>query len=95
MAGMGHNQKPQVSITALTDAQKKELKLAVTQLNDSLTRQAAEKDHQKAVIDAISDKTGVEKKIVRRMAKVYYKSNYDEEQEANRSFEEFYDGVMK
>lgn len=95
MAGMGHNQKPQVSITGLTDAQKKELKLAVTQLNDSLTRQAAEKDHQKQIVEAISEKTGVDKKIVRRMGKVYFKANYAEEQEANRSFEEFYDGVMK
>jgi hypothetical protein len=29
------------------------------------------------------------------MAKVYFKANYSEEQEENRNFEEFYDGVMK
>jgi hypothetical protein len=29
------------------------------------------------------------------MAKVYFKANYAQEQDENRAFEEFYDGVMK
>jgi hypothetical protein len=94
MAGMGHNQNF-VSINSLTDNQKKELKEAVQQLNDSMTRVAAERDFQKESINNISDKTGVDKKIIRRMAKVYFKANYSQEQEENRNFEEFYDGVMK
>ncbi len=94
MAGMGHNQNF-VSINSLTDSQKKELKEAVQQLNDSMTRVAAERDYQKESINNISDKTGVDKKIIRRMAKVYFKANYSQEQEENRNFEEFYDGVMK
>jgi predicted solute-binding protein len=60
-----------------------------------MTRVASERDFQKETLNTISDKTGVDKKIVRRMAKVYFKSNYSEEQEENRQFEEFYDGVMK
>ena len=64
-------------------------------MNDSMTRAASERDFQKETLTNISDKTGVDKKIVRRMAKVYFRSNYAEEQEENRQFEEFYDGVMK
>lgn len=94
MAGIGHNQN-YVSINSLSEAQKKELKEAVQQLNDSMTRAAAERDYQKETVSTISDKTGVDKKIVRRMAKVYFKANYSQEQEENRNFEEFYDGVMK
>jgi hypothetical protein len=94
MAGMGHNQNF-VSINSLSDSQKKELKEAVQQLNDSMTRVAAERDFQKESINNISDKTGVDKKIIRRMAKAYFKANYSQEQEENRNFEEFYDGVMK
>lgn len=94
MASIGHNQ-PFVSLNALNESQKAELKNAIRELNDSMTRVAAERDFQKDTINAISDKTGVNKKIVRRMAKVYFKSNYAEEQEENRQFEEFYDGVMK
>jgi predicted solute-binding protein len=94
MAGIGHNQN-YVSINSLSDAQKKELKEAIQQMNDSMTRVAAERDYQKESINNISDKTGVDKKIIRRMAKVYFKANYSQEQEENRNFEEFYDGVMK
>lgn len=93
MAGMGHNQNF-VSINSLTESQKKELKEAIQQLNDSMTRVAAERDFQKDSVNSISDKTGVDKKIIRRMAKVYFKANYSQEQEENRNFEEFYDGVM-
>jgi ABC-type microcin C transport system permease subunit YejB len=94
MAGIGHNQNF-VSINSLTDAQRKELKEAIVQMNDSMTRVAAERDYQKETINNITDKTGVDKKIIRRMAKVYFRANYAQEQEDNRSFEEFYDGVMK
>lgn len=94
MSGMGHNQNF-VSINSLTESQKKELKEAIHQLNDSMTRVAAERDFQKDSVNSISDKTGVDKKIIRRMAKVYFKANYSQEQEENRNFEEFYDGVMK
>lgn len=94
MAGIGHN-KPFVSINSLTESQKTELKNAIREMNDSMTRAASERDFQKETLTSISDKTGVDKKIIRRMAKVYFRSNYAEEQEENRQFEEFYDGVMK
>lgn len=94
MAGIGHN-KPFVSINSLNESQKTELKNAIREMNDSMTRAAAERDFQKETLTSISDKTGVDKKILRRMAKVYFRSNYAEEQEENRQFEEFYDGVMK
>lgn len=94
MAGIGHNQN-YVSINSLSEENKKQLKEAVQQLNDSMTRVAAERDFQKETLTAIFDKVGVDKKIVRRMAKVYFKANYQQEQEENRNFEEFYDGVMK
>lgn len=94
MSNIGHNQNF-VGINSLTEEQKNKLREAVKQMNDSLTRVAAERDHQKAIIDGIHDSTGVDKKLVRRMSKVYFKANYTQEQEDNRQFEEFYDGVMK
>jgi hypothetical protein len=94
MSGIGHNQN-YVSINSLTSEQRDRLRNSVRELNDSLTRIAAERDFQKQTIDDVADKTGVDKKILRRMAKVYFKSNYQQEQEENRQFEEFYDGVMK
>ena len=95
MANIGHNQQPFVSLNSLNESQKTELKNAIREMNDSMTRAAAERDFQKETLNSISDKTGVNKKIIRRMAKAYFRSNYAEEQEDNRQFEEFYDGVMK
>ena len=94
MTNIGHNQ-PFVSLNSLNESQKTELKNAIREMNDSMTRVASERDFQKETLNNIFDKTGVDKKIIRRMAKVYFKSNYAEEQEENRQFEEFYDGVMK
>lgn len=94
MSGIGHN-KPYVSVTSLSDADKKKLKDAVLQMNDSMTRAAAERDLQKEVIKKMSDELGVDKKLFRRMSKVYYRANYAEEQEDNRNFEEMYDEVLK
>ena len=94
MAGIGHNQ-PYVSIASLSDADKKRVKEAVLQMNDSLTRAAAERDFQKEVINKMADELGVDKKLFRRMSKVYFKANYAQEQEENRNFEEMYDEVMK
>lgn len=94
MAGVGHNQN-YVSINSLSDEDKSKLRSAIQSLNDSMTRAAAERDFQKEALNEVADATGVDKKIIRRMAKVYFRANYSQEQEDNRQFEEFYDGVMK
>jgi hypothetical protein len=94
MSGIGHNQN-YVSINSLTSEQKDKLRNAIKSLNDSMTRTAAERDFQKEALETASSGTGVDKKTIRRMAKVYFKANYNQEQEDNRRFEEFYDGVMK
>jgi hypothetical protein len=95
MSGIGHNQQNYVSISSLTNEQKDRLRNSIRELNDSMTRVASERDFQKTAINDVSEKTGVDKKTVRRMAKVYFKANYAQEQEDQRRFEEFYDGVMK
>jgi ABC-type microcin C transport system permease subunit YejB len=95
MAGMGHNQKTYVSINGLSEADKKRVKDAVLEMNDSMTRIAAERDLQKDTLVRMEDQLGIDKKMLRRMARVYFKSNYAQEQDENRNFEEMYDGVMK
>jgi hypothetical protein len=95
MAGMGHNQKVFVSINGLSEADKKRVKDAVLEMNDSMTRIAAERDLQKDTLARMEDQLGIDKKMLRRMARVYFKSNYAQEQDENRNFEEMYDGVMK
>ena len=94
MAGIGHN-NPYVSVESLSDGDKKRLRGAIQELNDSMTRVAAERELQKDTIAKVFEELGVDKKLVRRMAKVYYKANYSQEVEENENFEKFYTKVLK
>jgi hypothetical protein len=94
MAGIGHN-KPHVSVNSLSAEDKKKVKNAIVGLNDSMTRAAAERDYQKETVNNIAQEVGLDKKVVRRMAKTFYKSNFSEEQDDNKSFEELYTVIVK
>jgi len=94
MSIIGHNH-PTVTVNSLSPEDKKKLRGAINELNDSMTRVAAERDLQKETITKIFEDLGVDKKIVRRMAKAYYKANFNEEIEENKNFEEMYGVVMK
>lgn len=94
MSVIGHNRQV-ASVESLSDADRKRLRKAIQELNDSMTRVAAERDLQKETISEVFDELGVDKKLVRRMAKVYFKSNFGEEVEENDNFETFYTKVIK
>lgn len=94
MSNIGHNH-PTVTVNSLSDADKKKLRNAINELNDSMTRVAAERDLQKEAINKVFDDLGVDKKLVRRMAKAYYQANFQNEVEDNKNFEQMYDVVMK
>jgi hypothetical protein len=94
MAAVGHNSKNFVSVNSLSKADKTRLKKVIQDLNDSLTRVGSEKDYQKEAIASVSEDLGLNKKLVKRMATVYYKSNFKDEIETQKEFEEFYDMVI-
>jgi len=94
MAGIGHNQST-VSLNGLSQQDRLKLKNSILELNDSMTRVAAERDLQKETINNIFDTIGFDKKLLRKMAKVYYTANFNEEVENNKQFEEFYSEIVK
>lgn len=93
MAGIGHNQ-PQASLEGLSNEDRKVLRKAIEELNDSMTRVGAERDLQKEIINDTFDKLAVDKRLVRRMAKAYFKANFKDEVAENNQFEEFYEAVI-
>ena len=95
MANIGHNQPPTVSINSLSVEDRKKIKNVIQILNDSMTRAAAERELQKDEVDALYQTMGIDKKLIKRMAKAYFKSNYNEEVEANSTFEDFYNLIVK
>jgi DNA-directed RNA polymerase subunit N (RpoN/RPB10) len=94
MSGIGHN-KPFVSPNSLSNEDKKKLKNVIYALNDSMTRVAAERDLQKEAINEIFDELGIDKKIVRKMAKAYFMANYNSVVEEEKNFQDFYDAIIK
>jgi hypothetical protein len=91
---IGHN-KPFVSPNSLSNDEKKKLKNAIFAINDSMTRVAGERDLQKEAIAEIFDELGVDKKLVRKMAKAYYMANYNTIVEEEKNFQDFYDSIIK
>lgn len=94
MSNIGHN-KPHVSIHSLSPEDKKKVKGAIQSLNDSMTRAMSEREYQKEAINKIFEEVGLDKKTLRRMAKAYFKSNFNDEVEENKSFEELYTFIVK
>jgi hypothetical protein len=82
--------KNYVSINSLTTEDRSKLKSAISEINDSMVRAASEKDVQKEFVDKVSEDLGIDKKLVKRLAKAYYKSNFNNEVQDFEKFEEFY-----
>lgn len=91
---IGHNSKNVVNANSLSNSDRKKLKKIVQELNDSMTRIAAEKEFQKESIAAVSEEMGLDKKLLRRMAKTYFNATFNLEKEEQQSFEEFYELVI-
>lgn len=94
MSMMGHNQQ-QRSVQGLTEEERKVFRKAIMELNDSMTRIGAERELQKETINELNDKLDIDKKLIRRMARVYFKANFKDEVQENTDFEEFYTTVME
>ena len=93
MSMIGHNAT--MTVQSLSSDDRKVLRKAIIELNDSMTRASAERDLQKEIIEEANGKLGVDKKLIRRMAKAYFKANFNDEVEENNTFESFYDEVMR
>ena len=94
MSMVGHNQKNFVSVNSLSENDRKKLKGAIQELNDSMTRAAAERELQKETIINTCEELILDKKLVRKMGKTYFKANFNTEVEEQKTFEEFYDIVI-
>jgi len=94
MSMIGHNQ-PVMNVEALSAVDKEKVKKALSEMNDSMTRVSSERSLQKEIVDEVFDSVGLDKKMMRRMARVYFKANFNDEVEANNQFEDFYKGIVQ
>jgi hypothetical protein len=86
----------QLSVNALSNpADREKLLKVIRECSDSLTRVAAERDFIKEAISDISKQLELPKPVVRKMIKVYFKQNFDEEVAVQDQFETLYETVVK
>ena len=75
-------------------ADRKKIKDALQEISDAMTRIAAEKDLIKEIVADVSDNFQMEKKTVNKMARVYHKQNFINEQQAFDEFETLYTNIL-
>jgi len=66
---------------------------ALKEFSGSATRAEAEKDLQKNIISDLSDKVGIEKKYLAKLAAFYHKQNFAQAQQEKEEIEELYESV--
>lgn len=76
-------------------ADRKKIKGALQEISDAMTRIAAERDLIKDIVKDISDNFEIDKRKFNRMAKVFHKQNFINEQQENDEFETLYQTVVE
>jgi NADH:ubiquinone oxidoreductase subunit E len=70
---------------------RKKLLNAIKEIDNSMTRVAAERDFQKDAITAVADALELEKKYVRKLASIYHKQNFTQVQQEQEEVETLYE----
>lgn len=86
--------KNKVDVNSLSVEDRKKVRNAATEISNSMTRIEAEKDLQKEIISKLNEDTGLDKKTISKIARTYHKSNFNDEVEDHREFEEIYTVVI-
>lgn len=79
----------------LSHDDRQKLEAALKDISASMSRQAAERDLQKNVLGDISEELQLNKKVLRKLAKVYHKQNFEDEVATHEEFEKLYETVTK
>lgn len=80
--------------TVITEEHRKKIQGALTEMSGSYTRIEAEKDHQKAIAEAILEECMVPKKDFVKLARIYHASTIAQEAAKNEEFMQFAEAVL-
>ena len=78
-----------------SEADRKKIRDVVIEINGAMTRIASEKDFIKEAIERLTEEVEISKKVVSKMAKVYYKQNLSEVLGEAEDLESIYTIVMQ
>lgn len=72
----------------------KKVRDAIVEISNSMTRTEAERDFVKDVIARIHEEEGLDKRVMRKMARAYHKGNFQDETQLNEEFETTFQNIM-
>ena len=78
----------------MIDVDKKALKGVLDELSNSMLRVKSEKEFQKEAIEDAAEKFNMNKRILRKMAKVYHNNSFTEEVMEMEEFQTLYESVV-
>lgn len=73
----------------------KKIFAAVKEMADSFTRAESEKDLQKDIVERVFGEFGLDKGAFKKLAKIYYKQEFDKQQKNQEDFETLYETIIK
>lgn len=82
------------SFGTFTDKELAFLKGGMKELSDVFTMQEAQRDTAKEIINRVHEELKIPKKIIRKMANTWHKSNYNEVVAEQQEFEALYESVI-
>jgi hypothetical protein len=78
----------------MIEADKGKVKQVLTEISNAMTRIEGEREFIKDAIEVASEKYEIEKKILRKMARVFHKNNYAEELSTIEEFTTMYENIV-
>lgn len=78
-----------------TNEELKILKNGMRELSDVFTMQESQREVVRDILNSLHEELKIPKKIIRKMAKTYHKSNYSEVLAEQEEFELLYSGIIE
>lgn len=75
--------------------QKAAIKGCLQEVSNSFTRIEAERDNIKSIVQRMADEFEMNKRISRKLARIYHKRNIEEERAEQQEISDTYDEVTK
>lgn len=74
---------------------REKLKAVIAEITNCMLRKDHENEAMKEIIEDAAKTYEIEKKLIRKLATVMYKSNYNDLQEENEEFELLYESIIE
>jgi hypothetical protein len=78
----------------MIDQDKKDILGVLTEISNSMLRIKSEREYIKEAIDAAAEKYDMNKRILRKMAKVYHNNSFTDEVTEMEEFQAIYESVV-